>query len=79
VLCASVHEIMLSSFLCVFLIGEFHQEFQPEPSLLGDSNNSGQEGDQFVDGPDVLHSGFISYIKAGFLRTNQFFYPFSPV
>uniref|UniRef100_A0A250YJX2 Leucine-rich repeat and calponiny domain-containing protein 1 n=1 Tax=Castor canadensis TaxID=51338 RepID=A0A250YJX2_CASCN len=43
--------------------GEFHQEFQPEPSLLGDSNNSGQEGDQFVDGPDVLHSGFISYIK----------------
>uniref|UniRef100_A0A8C0WM21 Calponin-homology (CH) domain-containing protein n=1 Tax=Castor canadensis TaxID=51338 RepID=A0A8C0WM21_CASCN len=36
--------------------GEFHQEFQPEPSLLGDSNNSGQEGDQFVDGPDVLHS-----------------------
>ncbi|XP_063088844.1 leucine-rich repeat and calponin homology domain-containing protein 1 isoform X2 [Cavia porcellus] len=43
--------------------GEFHQEFQPEPSLLGDSNNSEQERDQLADGADVLHSGFMSYIK----------------
>ncbi|XP_019064965.1 leucine-rich repeat and calponin homology domain-containing protein 1 isoform X2 [Fukomys damarensis] len=43
--------------------GEFHQEFQPEPSLLGDNNNSGQERDQFADGADVLHSGFMDYIK----------------
>uniref|UniRef100_A0A8C2UVR6 Leucine rich repeats and calponin homology domain containing 1 n=1 Tax=Chinchilla lanigera TaxID=34839 RepID=A0A8C2UVR6_CHILA len=38
-------------------------EFQPEPSLLGDSNNSGQEGDQFADGADVLRSGYMNYIK----------------
>ncbi|KAM5147249.1 leucine-rich repeat and calponin homology domain-containing protein 1 isoform 2-T2 [Callospermophilus lateralis] len=42
--------------------GEFHQEFPPEPSLLGD-NNSGKQRDQFADGADVLHSGFMNYIK----------------
>ncbi|KAM6179852.1 leucine-rich repeat and calponin homology domain-containing protein 1 isoform 2-T2 [Erethizon dorsatum] len=46
--------------------GEFHQEFQPEPSLLGDNNNSGQERDQFADGANVLRSGFMNYIKARF-------------
>ncbi|XP_069859313.1 leucine-rich repeat and calponin homology domain-containing protein 1 isoform X2 [Dipodomys merriami] len=43
--------------------GEFHQEFQPESSHLGDSNNSGQERDPFRDGADVLHSGFMNYVK----------------
>ncbi|VTJ79532.1 leucine-rich repeat and calponin homology domain-containing protein 1 isoform X1 [Marmota monax] len=43
--------------------GEFHQEFPPEPSLLGDNNNSGKQRDQFADGADVLHSGFMNYIK----------------
>ncbi|XP_022358393.1 leucine-rich repeat and calponin homology domain-containing protein 1 isoform X4 [Enhydra lutris kenyoni] len=43
--------------------GDFHQEFQPEPSLLGDKDNSGEERDQFTDGTDVLHSEFITYIK----------------
>ncbi|XP_012865831.1 PREDICTED: leucine-rich repeat and calponin homology domain-containing protein 1 isoform X2 [Dipodomys ordii] len=43
--------------------GEFHQEFQPESSHLGDSNNSGQERDPFGDGADVLHSGFMNYVK----------------
>ncbi|KAM6179855.1 leucine-rich repeat and calponin homology domain-containing protein 1 isoform 5-T5 [Erethizon dorsatum] len=38
-------------------------EFQPEPSLLGDNNNSGQERDQFADGANVLRSGFMNYIK----------------
>nr|XP_021502726.1 leucine-rich repeat and calponin homology domain-containing protein 1 isoform X3 [Meriones unguiculatus] len=38
-------------------------EFQPKPSLLGDSNNSGQERDQFTDGANILHSGFMNYIK----------------
>uniref|UniRef100_A0A8C9PQD9 Leucine rich repeats and calponin homology domain containing 1 n=1 Tax=Spermophilus dauricus TaxID=99837 RepID=A0A8C9PQD9_SPEDA len=43
--------------------GEFHQEFPPEPSLLGDNNNSGKQRDQFADGADVLHSGFMNYSK----------------
>ncbi|XP_026349068.2 leucine-rich repeat and calponin homology domain-containing protein 1 isoform X1 [Ursus arctos] len=43
--------------------GDFHQEFQPEPSLLGDNDNSGEEKDQFTDGTDVLHSEFITYIQ----------------
>ncbi|XP_030166634.1 leucine-rich repeat and calponin homology domain-containing protein 1 isoform X3 [Lynx canadensis] len=43
--------------------GDFHQEFQPEPSLLGDNDNSGEERDQFTDGRDVLRSEFITYIK----------------
>ncbi|XP_042541370.1 leucine-rich repeat and calponin homology domain-containing protein 1 [Dipodomys spectabilis] len=43
--------------------GEFHQEFQPESSHLGDSNNSGQERDPFGDGADVLRSGFMNYVK----------------
>lgn len=38
-------------------------EFQPEPSLLGDSNSSGQERDQFADGADALHPGFMNYLK----------------
>ncbi|KAM8922484.1 leucine-rich repeat and calponin homology domain-containing protein 1 isoform 4-T4 [Lycaon pictus] len=43
--------------------GDFNQEFQPEPSLLGDNDNSGEERDQFTDGTDVLRSEFITYIK----------------
>ncbi|XP_040478781.1 leucine-rich repeat and calponin homology domain-containing protein 1 [Ursus maritimus] len=43
--------------------GDFHQEFQPEPSLLGDNDNSGEEKDQFTDGTDVLRSEFITYIQ----------------
>lgn len=58
-LCASVLKVILSSFLCVFLTGEF----QPKPSLLGDNSSSGQERDQFADGADALHSGFMNYIK----------------
>uniref|UniRef100_A0A452URL1 Leucine rich repeats and calponin homology domain containing 1 n=1 Tax=Ursus maritimus TaxID=29073 RepID=A0A452URL1_URSMA len=38
-------------------------EFQPEPSLLGDNDNSGEEKDQFTDGTDVLRSEFITYIQ----------------
>ncbi|MEJ1280501.1 hypothetical protein NN561_011446 [Cricetulus griseus] len=38
-------------------------EFQPKPSLLGDTNSSGQERDQFADGVDALHPGFMNYIK----------------
>ncbi|XP_008569990.1 PREDICTED: leucine-rich repeat and calponin homology domain-containing protein 1 isoform X3 [Galeopterus variegatus] len=41
--------------------GEFHQEFQPEPSLLGVNDNSGEERNQFTDGADVLHSEFMKY------------------
>ncbi|XP_063648586.1 leucine-rich repeat and calponin homology domain-containing protein 1 isoform X8 [Pan troglodytes] len=41
--------------------GEFHQEFQPESSLLGDSTNSGEERDQFTDRADGLHSEFMNY------------------
>ncbi|XP_042774695.1 leucine-rich repeat and calponin homology domain-containing protein 1 isoform X2 [Panthera leo] len=43
--------------------GDFHQEFQPEPSLLGDNDNSGEERDQFTEERDVLRSEFITYIK----------------
>ncbi|XP_025730659.1 leucine-rich repeat and calponin homology domain-containing protein 1 isoform X1 [Callorhinus ursinus] len=43
--------------------GDFHQEFQPEPSLLGDNDNSGEGRGQFTDGTDVLRSEFITYIK----------------
>ncbi|XP_019650498.2 leucine-rich repeat and calponin homology domain-containing protein 1 isoform X1 [Ailuropoda melanoleuca] len=43
--------------------GDFHQEFQPEPPLLGDNDNSGEEKDQFTDGTDVLRSEFITYIQ----------------
>ncbi|XP_046520316.1 leucine-rich repeat and calponin homology domain-containing protein 1 [Equus quagga] len=43
--------------------GEFPQEFQPEPSLLGDNDNSGEERDQFTGGTGVLHPEFINYIK----------------
>ncbi|XP_032466911.1 leucine-rich repeat and calponin homology domain-containing protein 1 isoform X1 [Phocoena sinus] len=43
--------------------GEFHQEFQPAPSLVSDNENSGEERDQFSHGTDILHSGFINYIK----------------
>ncbi|XP_016054986.1 PREDICTED: leucine-rich repeat and calponin homology domain-containing protein 1 [Miniopterus natalensis] len=44
--------------------GEFHQEFQSEPSLVGDSDNSGEERDQFTHGTDALDSEFINYNKA---------------
>lgn len=44
--------------------GEFHQEFQPEPSLVGDSDNSGEERAQFNHGTDVLHPEFINCFKA---------------
>ncbi|XP_057563130.1 leucine-rich repeat and calponin homology domain-containing protein 1 isoform X1 [Hippopotamus amphibius kiboko] len=43
--------------------GEFHQEFQPAPSLVSDNDNSGEEGDQFPHGTGILRSEFISYIK----------------
>ncbi|KAM9610121.1 leucine-rich repeat and calponin homology domain-containing protein 1 isoform 2-T2 [Trichechus inunguis] len=43
--------------------GECLQEFQPEPSLLGDNDNSGEERDQFTEGAEVLSSEFINYIK----------------
>ncbi|KAB0401278.1 hypothetical protein E2I00_003949, partial [Balaenoptera physalus] len=32
--------------------GEFHQEFQPAPSLVSDNENSGEERDQFSHGTD---------------------------
>ncbi|KAL4690958.1 hypothetical protein H8959_013919 [Pygathrix nigripes] len=51
---------------------EFHQEFQPEPSLLGDSTNSGEERDQFTDRADGLHSEFMNY-KARFSGSTTFF------
>lgn len=38
-------------------------EFRPKPSLLGDNSSSGQERDQFADGADALHSGFMNSIK----------------
>nr|XP_012320589.1 leucine-rich repeat and calponin homology domain-containing protein 1 isoform X4 [Aotus nancymaae] len=41
--------------------GEFHQEFQPKPSLLGDSTNSGEERDQFTDRADGLHPEFMNF------------------
>ncbi|XP_006884613.1 PREDICTED: leucine-rich repeat and calponin homology domain-containing protein 1-like [Elephantulus edwardii] len=43
--------------------GAFHQEFQPEPSLLNDNNNSGEERDQFTEGQGVLSSEFMDYLK----------------
>ncbi|XP_017912246.1 PREDICTED: leucine-rich repeat and calponin homology domain-containing protein 1 isoform X2 [Capra hircus] len=43
--------------------GEFHQEFQPAPSLVSDSDNSGEDRGQFSHGTDVLHSEFINYMK----------------
>ncbi|XP_032150578.1 leucine-rich repeat and calponin homology domain-containing protein 1 isoform X2 [Sapajus apella] len=41
--------------------GKFHQEFQPKPSLLGDSTNSGEERDQFTDRADGLHPEFMNF------------------
>lgn len=43
--------------------GGFHQEFQPAPSLVSDSDNSGEDRGQFSHGTDVLHSEFINYMK----------------
>ncbi|XP_040123180.1 leucine-rich repeat and calponin homology domain-containing protein 1 isoform X3 [Oryx dammah] len=43
--------------------GEFHQEFQPAPSLVSDSDHSGEDRGQFSHGTDVLHSEFINYMK----------------
>lgn len=42
--------------------GDFHQEFQSKPSF-GDSDNSGEERDQFTYGTEFLHSELINYIK----------------
>ncbi|XP_032150583.1 leucine-rich repeat and calponin homology domain-containing protein 1 isoform X6 [Sapajus apella] len=42
-------------------VGKFHQEFQPKPSLLGDSTNSGEERDQFTDRADGLHPEFMNF------------------
>lgn len=55
---------MLCLSLFILLIGEFHQEFQPAPSLVSDSDNSGEDRGQFSHGTDVLHSEFINYMKA---------------
>lgn len=38
-------------------------DFQPTPSLLGDSGSSGQEREQFAGRADVLHSELMNYIK----------------
>lgn len=38
-------------------------EFQPKPSLLGDSGSSGQDREQFAGRADVLHSGLMNYLK----------------
>ncbi|XP_021059005.1 leucine-rich repeat and calponin homology domain-containing protein 1 isoform X3 [Mus pahari] len=39
-------------------------EFQPKPSVLGDSGgSSGQEREQFAGRADALHSGLMNYIK----------------
>lgn len=43
--------------------GGFHQEFQPAPSLVSDSDNSGEDRGQFSHGKDVIHSEFINYMK----------------
>lgn len=43
--------------------GEFHQQFEPEPSLVSDIANSREEKDQFTHGTEVLHPKFINYIK----------------
>ncbi|KAM7110820.1 leucine-rich repeat and calponin homology domain-containing protein 1 isoform 3-T3 [Molossus nigricans] len=43
--------------------GEFPQELPSQPSLVTDSDNSGEERDRFTHRPDVLHSEFINYIK----------------
>ncbi|XP_008990436.3 leucine-rich repeat and calponin homology domain-containing protein 1 isoform X7 [Callithrix jacchus] len=42
-------------------VGEFHQEFQPKPSLLGDGTSSGEERDQFTDRADGLHPEFMNF------------------
>ncbi|XP_017455273.1 leucine-rich repeat and calponin homology domain-containing protein 1 isoform X4 [Rattus norvegicus] len=38
-------------------------DFQPTPSLLGDSGSSGQEREQFAGRADVLHCELMNYIK----------------
>ncbi|XP_045694910.1 leucine-rich repeat and calponin homology domain-containing protein 1 isoform X2 [Phyllostomus hastatus] len=43
--------------------GDFRQEFPPGTSLAGDSNSSGEAGDQLTCGTDVLHPEFINYMK----------------
>ncbi|KAM6177881.1 leucine-rich repeat and calponin homology domain-containing protein 1 [Rhynchocyon petersi] len=43
--------------------GEFRQEFQPAPSLMDDNDNSGEGRDHFTEGPHVLTSEFLNYIK----------------
>ncbi|XP_075389253.1 leucine-rich repeat and calponin homology domain-containing protein 1 isoform X2 [Tenrec ecaudatus] len=43
--------------------GELPQEFPLEPSLLGDSDNVGEDSDQLIEGADVLSPEFMNYIK----------------
>lgn len=66
--------LMLSTGLCIFPLGEFHQEFPPETSLVGDSNNSGEGRDQFTRGTDALHPEFVNYMKASWGSTNCFIF-----
>lgn len=68
VLHASDPEVTLSCFLCIFLTGDF----QPTPSLLGDSGSSGQEREQFAGRADVLHCELMNYIKARFCNSTHF-------
>lgn len=65
---ASDPEVTLSCFLCIFLTGDF----QPTPSLLGDSGSSGQEREQFAGRADVLHCELMNYIKARFCNSTHF-------
>lgn len=65
---ASAFEVTLSCFLCVFLTGEF----QPKPSVLGDSGISGQEREQLAGRADARHSGLMNYIKARFCSSTHF-------
>lgn len=78
---SSVQEMTLALlfyFFLILLIGEFHQEFQPEPSLLSDNDNSGEERDHFLHETDVLHPGFRNCVKARFC-ISQCFYSFSSI
>ncbi|KAG8524727.1 Leucine-rich repeat and calponin homology domain-containing protein 1, partial [Galemys pyrenaicus] len=44
--------------------GGFHQEFQPEPSLVVNNDNSGEERNKFTNERDGFCPEFINYIKA---------------
>lgn len=43
--------------------GDFHQEFPPETSPAGDSNDAGEARERFTRGADVLRPEFVSYTK----------------